>query len=328
MTLFGSSLFGNDSSGNDPSGNDNSGNGFFGNMGNISHRFGWGSDSSGNDVSGNDGSGNTGMDLSENMLDASGNTFQMLYGQRKNDPSGTDLITKTLKSIGRMFFVAFIGAIIVLILFVTSQSLAFLSLPEQLEQIPININEPPYSSDGSKGGFLHGYGFPYTLRTGESFLGFGDWVGDTTANSWIKSRTALKYVLRMLQGISPWLLMIFGWLFIFVLLLFAGIVSFVFSLMASFQASVMWTILGIFLFGIMWGVVGINSMLQHFALLWFLVVVPFLSVDGRHFIRDQIHEHQWGLRFTYSLVLILLSAYSLGGLDAIGMIIGVVLFGF
>ena len=321
MSLFGSPLFGSDPSANDSSGN------FFGH------------DPSANDISGNpfdisgnffDGSKNL-LDETKNLLDGSGSFFHMLWGHKHKDPSGASLIKKTVRSLALMLLVAFLAGIIVLVMFVTSQNLAFLSSPEQIALIPIDINAPPYSAGEVGGGMmhnlLHSYGFPYSLKSGYSLTGFTHWIGNTSAHSWIYARRIIRLILKGIQGIPPWLLLPFGGLLLLLMFIPSGIISFIFSTLASFQSSVGWSILGI-IFIAFWVLVGLNVIAQHFGLLWFIFITPILSKEGRAFISSQVHEQKWLLRLMYSVVLICLAPFLLNSLTAIGMIIGVVLFGF
>jgi len=242
--------------------------------------------------------------------------------------------------------VSLIAGIIVALIFISSQNLVFLSSPKNLSTIPINAKAPPYTpgippgkSPTMMNKVLYGYGPPYSFSLHptvfpfipcnfsflRNFFGLKSWMGNTLAKTWINSRKLLKVVLGGIHGLPKWIEMIFAFIFIILMIAFTPIIGIVFTLMASFHSNVGWSILGIIPLIILSVIV---SIIQVIMLLYYLFISPMTTPEGRQFVGGQVQKHRKHLRLIYTLLIVLLSPLYIPPMYTVGMIIGVILFGF
>ena len=321
-----------------------------------------------NNSSGNgspkDKSGNP-FDGSGNPFDGSGNPFGSFDGS--GNPFGSfdgsgglfDISGRDASGIGQflgvlpMFGVAALAGLVVVLLFVSSQNLIYLTSKTALNALPVNVKAPPYSRN-QNGGLLppgipetfmnkifHGYGPPYSFvhnatvfpfipcnySTLRDFFGLKSWIGDTLIHTWINSRKFLKVILGGLSELPKWIKIPFAFIFMLLLILPTPLISIVFTLMASFHTNVGWSILGI-LFGILPVIIALVSISQLIVLSYYLFISPLMSKAGRQFTLEQVKAHHKSLSIVYILVLIGISPMFINPLWTIGMILGVIIFGF
>jgi len=301
------------------------------------------------DVSGTDVSG-----ANTPTPDASGINTNFSGFSSSTDASGTDAsgakqqAIKTGKGLIKMLVAALVTGIGIIIFFVSSQSLVYLTKSEQIKKIPISLKKPPYAPGIIEGGkkltkmqkLLYGYGAPYSWKNdptvfsfipcnfmwARTFLNIKPWMALTIMHSWSHGRSALKGVLSGVGGLPNFIKMPLALLIILLISAPAPLVSWVFTLMSSFKTSVLWSILGI-LFGVLPLLMLIVSFLQTNVLLGYLLFSPLMTKPGKAFIFEQVQKYKWYLRLLYMITLIILSPICLSPLYAVGMILGVILVG-
>ena len=111
------------------------------------------------------------------------------------------------------------------------------------------------------------------------------------------------------------------------MLLFTPIVSAIFTTVSSFRANVGWTILGA-IFGVLPLLVLFVTIAQFALMVWYLFISTLTKRAGREFIKQQIYTHKKHLRLFYMLVVIAMSPMFLPPLITVGMIVGILLFGY
>ena len=254
-----------------------------------------------------------------------------------------------------MFIVAFTAGVVVLIFFLCSQNLIYLTKAKNLVNLPTNIKKPPYSKGagvpaakssnqsmcGVGGGMFDSYGAPYSFVDNPAVIpwipcnyshlrnmfGIKKWVGGTCLYSWLYGRKLLKATLGCMSGLPDFLKMLFAFPIMSGMVWMGGLVTIIFTLAASFQSSVLWSILGIILLFFPILLIFI-VLLQHMALVYYLYISPFMTTTGRQHLANSIHKHKTLLCLVYVAILILLSPLFLGGWWTLGMIAGVLLLGF
>ena len=309
------------------------------------------SDISGTDVSGVDASG-----VDASGVDASGSS---LFSFGSADSSGSDvsgcdpsdnqcMAKKTGKGLLIMGLSALAVGVGIIFIFVSSQSLVFLTQKEQLKKIPISLKKPPYVpgiiDEGKKltkmQKLLYSYGAPYSWKDkptvlpfipcnfmwARNFFNIKSWIAMTVMHSWSSGRSALKGVLSGIGGLPNFIKMPFALLITALIAIPTPLVSAIFMLVSSFKTSVLWSILGI-LFGILPILMFIVGFLQTNVLLGYLLFSPLTTKEGKEFMFAQVHKYKWYLRLLYMLILIGLAPVLLSPLYAIGMIIGIILVG-
>ena len=334
-----------DSNGNSSTNNTNNssgiGNIFGDTSGDTSKHNGTGTHDGSGNIFGNASGGLGGM-----FGDASGGMFGGL------DASGTDASGINLKGmaygLAQMVGIALVAGIAVALVFVSSQNLVYLTSKEHLASIPINPKAPPYAPGMPPGKahtfmnrILYEYGPPYSFKDHPAVLpfipcnykslrnlfGIKRWIGETSINAWIHSRKLLKVVLEGLAGLPKWIKMPFAAIFMILMILPIPLIGFVFTFSASFHANIGWSILGI-LTAILPAMASIISSAQGLILSWYLFISPIMTPEGRAFIFKQVQEHKKPLRLIYTALIILLSPLFLPPMYTLGMIIGVILFGY
>jgi len=241
-----------------------------------------------------------------------------------------------------MFIIAFSAGVVVLLFFLCSQNLVYLTKAKHMVNLPTNIKKAPYAKvEGGPTGMLHGYGAPYSFKHNPTVIpwipcnysrlrnlfGVKKWVGGTCLYSWLYGRKLLKATLEGLSGLPDFLKMIFAFPIMSGMLGIGGLVSLIFTLVGSFQSSVLWSILGI-IFAVFPILLFFLALFQHLALVYYLFISPLTTAAGRQHLADSIHKHKTLLSLVYVGILILLSPFFLGGWWALGMIIGVLFLGF
>ena len=327
MGLFDShnSIFGGDSSGNDASG------GIFG---------------SGGDLFGKDGSGNHLKNLFGK--DGSGNPLSGLMGGSLFDASGMDASGAFLQNIAQWVGTSLVAGLAVVLIFIGSQNLVYLTDPKQLSALPTNRKQPPYARDKDGGrlppntestflnNILYGYGSPYTFKDNPTVLpfipcnfgflrnmfGIKSWIGNTMINTWVNSRKFLKVVLGVLGGLPAMIQMPFAFVFMLLILLFTPLASMVFTFMASFHTNVGWSILGILFLLLMMVLIAVAQVL---IMVWYLFISPLLSPSGRQFLHSQVIKYKRFLRLVPLLLFTGLSPLYLPYMYTIGLVIGFIL---
>ena len=302
------------------------------------------SDVSGTDVSGVDASG----------VDASGVSSNLFSFSSSTDASGTDQsgaqqqAIETGKGLMKMLVAALVAGIGIIIFFVSSQSLVYLTKPEQIKKIPVSLKKPPYAPGVVEGGqkltkmqkLLYSYGAPYSWKDdstvlpfipcnfmwARTFLNIKPWMALTIMHSWSHGRSALKGVLSGIGGLPNFIKMPFALLIILLVTAPTPLVSWVFTLMSSFKTSVLWSILGI-LCGVLPLLMLIVGFLQTNVLFGYLLFSPLMTKPGKAFIFEQVQKYKWYLRLLYMITLIILAPICLSPLYAVGMILGVILVG-
>ena len=302
----------------------------------------FGSDPSGSPSADPSGSSNpfAGLGGLGGKLDGSGSMF---------DISGMDISggwKQEAKQIGgglaQMVMYGLVAGLIVIVLFVSAQNFVWLTEKQNITNIPTNIKAPPYSKGAVTGHkFLYGYGAPYSFKDHPIVLPFipcnfpklqtvfhiKPWIGDTLIHTWSDSRHLLKVVLGGLSGLNKWIKM-FGGLFIMLgMLLFTPIVSGIFTLVGSFRANVGWSILGT-IFGVLPLLALFVMIAQVGVMMWYLFISTLTKRSGREFIIQQVYAHKKHLRLFYMLVVICMSPMYLPPLITVGMIVGIILFGY
>jgi hypothetical protein len=313
-----------------------------------------GSNSNGSgDTSKHDPSKNLFGDLSGGMFgDSSGGMFGDASGGMFGglDASGMDIsgIGQIAYGIAQMVGVALVAGIAVALIFVSSQNLVYLTSKEHMASIPINPKAPPYvpgMPPGKANTFmnriLYEYGPPYSFKDNpvalpfipcdyprlRTLFGIKRWIGETSIKAWINSRKLLKVVLGGLAGLPKWIKMPFAIIFMILMVLPVHLVGLIFTFSASFQTNIGWSILGI-LTAILPGMATLISGAQGLILPWYLFISPLMTPEGRAFIFQQVHKHKKQLRLIYTALIVLLSPLYLGPMYTLGMIIGVIFFGY
>jgi hypothetical protein len=306
------SFFGNDSSGNSPP-SDSSGNSF--------HHFGSKVDGSGGlfNISGMDASGGFKQEAKQIAI---GFVQMIMYG--------------------------LVAGIVVMVLFVSAQNLVWLTQKQNIANLPVNIKAPPYvkgmppgKRDTFANRILYGYGAPYSFKDNPIALPFipcnfpklqtifhiKPWMADTLTHTWVDSRKLLKVIMDGLSGLNKKIKMFCGLFIMSALLLLTPLISLIFTYVGSFRANVGWSILGT-IFGVIPLLVVCVSMAQVTAMMWYLFLSPIVSRPGRAFIIDQVYKHKKHLRLLYMLIIICMSPMYLPPLITVGMIVGIILFGY
>ena len=242
-----------------------------------------------------------------------------------------------------MFIIAFTAGVVVLIFFLSSQNLIYLTKANNLVNIPTNIKKAPYAKvEGGPTGMLYGYCEPYSFVDNpgvipwvpcnysnlRNLFGIKKWVGGTFLYSWLYGRKLLKATLEGLSGLPDFLKMLFGFPIMNGMVWIGSLVTLVFTLVASFQSSVLWGILGIVFYSISFIPFLFLAFFQHMVLIYYLFISPFTTTTGRQHLANSIHKHKTLLSMVYVGILILLSPLFLGGWWTLGMIAGVLFLGF
>ena len=287
------------------------------------------------------------FDGSRNLFDGSGNPFGKLGG--KFDSSGVDISggweqegKQIGKAVGQMVLFGLAAGLIVVVLFVSAQNLIWLTKKEHINNIPTNINVPPYAKGEVTGHkFLYGYGTPYSLKDHpvifpfipnnfsklQTFFHIKPWISDTLIHAWLDSRHLLKVVMNGLSGWNIRIKMFGGFFIMLGMLLITPLVSTIFTFVSAFRANVGWSILGT-IFGILPLISLFVTISQFLVMIWYLFFSTVIEHTGRNFITEQVYNHQKHLRLLYILVVICMSPIYLPPLISIGMIVGIILFGY
>ena len=291
-----------------------------------------------------DGSGNPFGGL-RGELDGSGNPFGGLRGEL--DGAGVDISggwKQEAKQIGialaHMILVGLAAGLIVVILFVSAQDLVWLT--RNFKDIPTNKKAPPYAEGPVEGHkFLHGYGAPYSFKDNpilfpfipcnfpklQTFFHIKPWIGKTLIDTWADSRHLLKVVMNGLSGLNIWVKMLGGFFIMLMMLLLTPIVSTIFTFVSAFRTNVGWSIFAT-IFWILPLISLFVTISQFLVMIWYLFFSSLMTRDGRNFISKSVYEHEKHLRLLYILVVICMSPIYLPPLITIGMIVGVILFGY
>ena len=241
-----------------------------------------------------------------------------------------------------MFIIAFTSSIVPLLFFLCSQNLTYLTSAKHLASLPTNIKKTPYAKvEGGPTGIMYGYGAPYSFRDDPTVIpwvpcnyprlrnlfGIKKWFGETCLYSWLYGRKLLKVVLEGLSGLPEILKMIFAFPIMGAMVGLGGLVTIIFTFVGSFQSSVLWGILGI-IFAVFPILLFFLGLFQHLALVYYLFISPITTAAGRQHLADSIHKHKTLLSLVYISILLCLSPLFLGGWWTLGMVAGILLFGF
>jgi hypothetical protein len=241
-----------------------------------------------------------------------------------------------------MFIIAFQAGVLVLILFLCSQNLIYLTKAKHMVNIPTNIKKAPYAKvEGGPTGMFYRYGAPYSFKHNPTVIpwvpcnyprlrtlfGIKKWIGGTCIHSWLYGRKLLKAVLEGLSGLPNSVKIFLALPIMSGMAGLSGLVSLVFTIVSSFQSSVIWSILGIILtlFPIL---LFLLAFFQHMALMYYLFISPLTTAAGRQHLAESIHKHKTLLTLVYVGILILLSPIFLGKWWTLGMVAGILFFGF
>ena len=246
------------------------------------------------------------------------------------------------KALAQMALVGLAAGLIVVVLFVSAQDLVWLTQKEHISNIPTNIKAPPYAKGPVTGHkFLYGYGAPYSFKDNailfpfipcdfpklQTFFHIKPWIGETLAHTWADSRNLLKVVLNGLSGLNIWIKMLGGIFIMLGMLLLTPVVSTIFTFMSAFRTNVGWSILGI-IFGILPLISLFVTISQFLVMIWYLFFSTLTTRAGRNFIGESVYEHRKHLRLLYILVVIFMSPMYLPPLISVGMVLGIILFGY
>ena len=246
-----------------------------------------------------------------------------------------------------MFIMAFMAGLGVLFFFICSQNLMYLTESRNIAPIPTTLSSPPYNPGVASGGggtmksMFTEYGAPYSWKDNptifpfipcnfsglRTLFGIKEWFGKTSMYSWYYGRKLLKVVLKGIGAFPDILKMLFAFPIISFMLAPVHVVTTVFTIVGSFESSILWSILGI-IFWFLGGLIVILGALQGLALAWHLLFSPFASREGRAYITEGVHKHKGMLSIVYVLVLILMSPVFLSPWWTLGMILGVLFLGF
>ena len=306
----------------------------------------------GSDPSNNPSNGSS--NGSNNPFDGSGNHFGGLGGKIDGsgslfDISGMDIsggLKQEAKQIAtgfaQMIMYGLVAGLIVIVLFVSAQNLVWLTEKQNINNIPTNIKAPPYAKGAVTGHkFLYGYGPPYSFKDNPIALPFipcnfpklqtifhiKPWIAETLIHSWVDSRKLLKVVMNALTGLNKWIKMLGGFFIMLGMLIFTPLVSAIFTFVGAFRTNVGWSILGT-IFGVLPILIVFVTMAQMGTLTWYLFISTLTTRAGRQFIIEQVYEHKKHLRLLYMLVVICMSPMYLPPLITVGMIAGIILFGY
>ena len=289
-----------------------------------------------------------------NPFDGSGNPFGGLGSKLDDsggmfDGSGVDISggwkqeAKTIgKGLAQMVMYGLAAGLIVVVLFVSAQDLVWLTKKEHISSIPTNIKAPPYAKGQVTGHkFLYGYGAPYSFKDHpilfpfipcnfpklQTFFHIKPWIGKTLAHTWADSRNLLKVVLNGLSGLNIWIKMLGGVFIMLGMLILTPIVSTIFTFVSAFRTNVGWSILAT-IFGILPLISLFVTISQFLVMIWYLFFSTLTTHAGRNFIKESVYEHRKHLRLLYILVVIGMSPLYLPRLITVGMIVGILLFGY
>jgi len=278
--------------------------------------------------------------------DASGTDPSGVPGFYKKIWLGFNKITGTAggkaSGILLMFIIAFQAGVFVLLLFLCSQNLIYLTKAKHMVNLPTNIKKAPYAKvEGGPTGMFYRYGAPYSFKHNPTVIpwvpcnyprlrtlfGIKKWIGGTCLHSWLYGRKLLKAVLEGLSGLPNSLKIFLALPIMSGMAGLSGLVSLVFTIVSSFQSSVIWSILGI-IFTIFPILLFLLAFFQHIALIYYLFISPLTTAAGRQHLAESIHKHKTLLTLVYVGILILLSPIFLGKWWTLGMVAGILFLGF
>ena len=111
------------------------------------------------------------------------------------------------------------------------------------------------------------------------------------------------------------------------MLILTPIVSTIFTFVSAFRTNVGWSILAT-IFGILPLISLFVTISQFLVMIWYLFFSTLTTHAGRNFIKESVYEHRKHLRLLYILVVIGMSPLYLPRLITVGMIVGILLFGY